>query len=35
MTDDLSFIIKLYAYTQIDHESIYSIKKDSQQSDCL
>lgn len=35
MTDDLIFIMKLYVYTQKDHESIYCIKKDSQQSDCL
>ena len=35
MTDELIFIIKLYAYTQKDHESTYYIKKDSQQSDCL
>ena len=35
MTDDLIFIMKLYACTQNDHESIYYIKKDSQQSDCL
>jgi hypothetical protein len=27
MTDDLSFIMKLYACTQNDHESIYCIKK--------
>jgi hypothetical protein len=27
MTDDLSFIMKLYACTQNDHECIYCIKK--------
>lgn len=27
MTDDLIFIIKLYACSQNDHESIYCIKK--------
>lgn len=27
MTGDLIFIMKLYAYTQNDHESIYCIKK--------
>lgn len=27
MTDDLIFIMKLYAYTQKDNESIYYIKE--------
>lgn len=36
MTDDLIFIMKLYACTQKDHESIYCIKKKTaNKSDCL
>jgi len=35
MTDDLIFIMKLYAYTQKAMKVFIASKKDSQQSDCL